>query len=162
MKALILNSGGVDSTTCVGIAVDKFGKENLKRARTVAVNAYANAVSLISINKINDCINKVVLLGPFAHGVNRYVKEHSEDFDGAKDLSELVKNKVRTNTDPDHINLPSTRWLMDLYNFEVICDKDLNFPDNTYAGDVFLNPEFEFNKNRGSWSSIPLKALKNS
>ena len=148
----------------IGFALneDKFGKENLKRARTVAVNAYANAVSLISINKINDCINKVVLLGPFAHGVNRYVKEHSEDFDGAKDLSELVKNKVRTNTDPDHINLPSTRWLMDLYNFEVICDKDLNFPDNTYAGDVFLNPEFEFNKNRGSWSSIPLKALKNS
>ena len=29
MKALVLNSGGVDSTTCVGIAVDKFGKENV-------------------------------------------------------------------------------------------------------------------------------------
>lgn len=29
MKALVLNSGGVDSTTCVGIAVDKYGAENV-------------------------------------------------------------------------------------------------------------------------------------
>lgn len=29
MKALVLNSGGVDSTTCVGIAVEKLGKENV-------------------------------------------------------------------------------------------------------------------------------------
>ena len=28
-KALVLNSGGVDSTTCVGLAVEKFGKENV-------------------------------------------------------------------------------------------------------------------------------------
>lgn len=32
MKALVLNSGGVDSTTCVGIAVDKYGKENVVTA----------------------------------------------------------------------------------------------------------------------------------
>lgn len=29
MKALVLSSGGVDSTTCVGIAVDKLGAENV-------------------------------------------------------------------------------------------------------------------------------------
>lgn len=29
MKALVLNSGGIDSTTCVGIAVDKYGKDNV-------------------------------------------------------------------------------------------------------------------------------------
>lgn len=28
-KALVLSSGGIDSTTCIGIAVDTFGKENV-------------------------------------------------------------------------------------------------------------------------------------
>lgn len=32
MKALVLSSGGVDSTTCVGIAVNKYGKENVVTA----------------------------------------------------------------------------------------------------------------------------------
>lgn len=29
MRALVLSSGGVDSTTCLGMAVDKYGKENV-------------------------------------------------------------------------------------------------------------------------------------
>mgnify|MGYP005887310683 CR=1 FL=1 len=29
MKVLVLSSGGLDSTTCVGMAVDKYGKENV-------------------------------------------------------------------------------------------------------------------------------------
>ena len=29
MKALILSSGGVDSTTCIGMAVDRYGNENV-------------------------------------------------------------------------------------------------------------------------------------
>lgn len=29
MKALVLSSGGVDSTTCVSMAIDKYGKENV-------------------------------------------------------------------------------------------------------------------------------------
>lgn len=154
----------IESTTDGKVAFElneaKFGKEKLRWGRRASISAYANAVSLISINKINDCVNKVVLLGPFAHGVNQYVKTHSEDFKGAKDLPELIMHKIRKNTDKNHIDLPSTRRLMDLYNFEVICDSELNFPDNTAAGDLFLNPKFKFVENRGSWFSIPMSVLK--
>ena len=156
----------IESTTDGKIAFemneDFFGADTLKRARTTAVNDYANSISLISINKINDCVNKVVLLGPFAHGVNQYVKTHSEDFEGAKDLPELIIKKIRTNIDAQHADLPSTQKLMDLYNFEIICDKELNFPDNTAAGNIFLNSKFKFTNNRGSWFSVPKSVLKNN
>ena len=35
MKALVLNSGGVDSTTCVAIAVDKYGKDNVHKVTSI-------------------------------------------------------------------------------------------------------------------------------
>lgn len=156
----------IESTTDGKIAFEMnenfFGKDVLKKARTVAVNDYANSISLISINKINDCVNKVVLLGPFAHGVNQYVKTHSEDFGGAKDLPELITNKIKTNIDEKHVDLPSTQKLMQLYNFEIICDKDLNISDNTAGGNLFLDKNFKFIPNRGSWFSVPLGTLKKS
>lgn len=34
-KALVLSSGGVDSTTCVGIAVEKYGRENVVTASII-------------------------------------------------------------------------------------------------------------------------------
>ena len=29
MKAMVLLSGGIDSTTCLGMAVERFGRENV-------------------------------------------------------------------------------------------------------------------------------------
>ena len=156
----------IESTTDGKIAFElneaNFAEGVLKKGRTAAVNDYANSISLISINKINDCVNKVVLIGPFAHGVNQYVKTHSEDFGGVKDLPELIVRKIETNIDENHADLPSTQKLMKLYNFQVICDGDLNISDNTASGNLFLNPKFKFTNNRGSWFSLPLATLKNS
>lgn len=138
---------------------DVLSEAQIIKARKIAVNDYANSVSLISINKINDCINKVYLVGPFAQGLNRHIKENP-DLYGAKDLPSLITKKIETNADENHVDLPSTRRLMKLYNFEVICDPEINFPDNTFAGDLLLDKKLEFTPNRGSWFSIPLKTLK--
>ena len=67
---------------------------------------------------------------------------------------------IKTNIDEKHVDLPSTEKLIDLYKFEVICDNDLNFRDNTVAGNIFQNPKLKFIPNRGSWFSIPLNVLK--
>ena len=50
MKALILSSGGVDSTTCVGIAVDKLGKENVSTVSVFYGQKHAKEL---------ECANKV-------------------------------------------------------------------------------------------------------
>ena len=149
----------------------KFAAE-MKEARISSIKDYAEAISLITINKINDCMNKVVLVGPFAHGLNRYIKEHPEEFIIPEDkkvdkngkehningLADLVKYEVSKRI--DEVDLPSTRRLLNLYEFDVICDPEINFSNNTYAGDILLNPELKFTSNRGSWFSIPLDVLQ--
>lgn len=136
-------------------------EEQINKARIGAVHDYANAVSLISVNKINDCINKVYLVGPFAQGLNKDIKRAPEYY-GAADLPSLILQKINTNIDKNHVDLPSTKRLMDLYNFEIICDPEVNFPDNTFAGEMLLDKKLEFTPNRGSWFQIPLKTLRES
>lgn len=134
------------------------GEENLKRARMEAVNDYADAISLIVMNKINDCLNKVILVGPFAHGIDRHIRENAEDY-GAANLPELIRQKINKNIDV--IDLPTTRRLSKIYDINIICDPDINFKDNTFAGDVLLDENLKFTPNRGSWFSIPVKELEN-
>lgn len=129
----------------------------MKNSRYEAVNNYADSVSLIAVNKINDCLNKIILVGPFAHGVNRHVKEN-QDIYGAKDLPDLIEQKVQKRI--QDVDLPSSDGLKKLYNFEVICDDSINFPNNTFAGDALLNEKLSFVPNRGSWMDIPLSTLK--
>lgn len=135
--------------------------EKIHEAKVGAINDYANAVSLISINKINDCINRVYLVGPFAQGINSEIKSAPLEY-GAADLPSLIMKKINTNIDKNHVDLPSTQRLMDLYKFEIICDPEINFPDNTFAGEMLLDKKLEFTPNRGSWFQIPLKTLKES
>ena len=147
---------------------DEAFAKRLLAARISSIKDYAAAISLISVNKINDCLNKIVLVGPFAHGVNSYVKEHPEQFSGdpeyqgdeIKDLPDLIKHEVNNRISPEGVDLPSSRWLKDLYHFDVICNKDINFSDNTYAGELLLDPELKFVENRGSWFSFPLSLVQ--
>lgn len=132
--------------------------EKIKQARIHAVNDYANAVSLISINKINDCINKVVLVGPFAQGLNRHVRDFADEY-GAKDLADLITQKIKQNISEKYADLPSSKRLMELYDFQVICDPNINIKDNTAAGDLLLNKQLSFTPNRGSWFRVPMDAL---
>jgi 7-cyano-7-deazaguanine synthase len=49
-KALVLSSGGVDSTTCVGLAVERFGKENVS---TVSIfYGQKHSKELVCANKV--------------------------------------------------------------------------------------------------------------
>ena len=131
--------------------------EKMKTSRSEAVNNYADSVSLIAVNKINDCLNKIVLVGPFAHGVNKHIKENQNIYK-AKDLPDLINQKIKKRI--KDVDLPSSDGLKKLYNFEVICDDSINFPNNTFAGDALLDENLSFVPNRGSWMDIPLQTLK--
>ncbi|MBQ3641416.1 hypothetical protein II906_05790, partial [bacterium] len=138
----------------------------MKQARISSVKDYAYAVSLISINKINDFVNKIILVGPFAHGVNRYVKEHPEEFSGAAEyhgkkvngLADLITHEIDNRI--ESVDLPTSGRLKKLNNVEVICDDSINISDNTYAGDILLDPELKFVENRGNWFSFPLNLVQ--
>ena len=153
--------------TCIEMVDDdpKFAQK-MKEARISSVKDYAYAVSLISINKINDFVNKIILVGPFAHGVDRYVKEHPEEFSGATEyhgkkvhgLADLITHEIDNRI--EDVDLPTSGRLKKLNNVEVICDKDINIPDNTYAGEILLDPSLKFVENRGNWFSFPLKLVQ--
>jgi hypothetical protein len=172
-----------EKKTCFEIddSDEEFAKKLLD-ARISSVKDYAAAVSLIAVNKINDCLNKIVLVGPFAHGVHRYVTENLDLFNNDPEyqalmkknkeenaensvkeitgLTDIIKLEVQKKISTEGVDLPSSRWLKDLYHFDVICDKDINFSDNTYAGEILLDPKLKFVENRGSWFDFPLSLVQ--
>lgn len=130
--------------------------KKMQAARIDAVNDYAETIAQFGVNKINENLNKIYLVGPFAQGINRHVAENSKDY-GAKDLADLIEKKIDNLI--EEIDLPTTKALKELYNFKVICDPKIDFKNNTSAGDVLLNKELKFTPNRGGWLNIPLDAL---
>lgn len=77
-KALVLNSGGCDSTTCVGIAVDKYGAENV-----VTASLYYGQKH----DKELECAKKVAE----HYGVKHIEEDISNVMKYAKDVCTLVK-----------------------------------------------------------------------
>lgn len=78
MKALVLNSGGVDSTTCVAIAVDKYGKDNV-----VTASLYYGQKH----DKELKCSQKIAEY----YGVRHIERDISNVMEFAKDVCTLMK-----------------------------------------------------------------------
>lgn len=123
----------------------------------------SNPKGTLKIRALTDCgKEKMLNEGDYVMGVmtgggfgsvDIKVKGSTVEFETSESSSYIAGN---------HADLPSTQKLMKLYNFQVICDRDLNISDNTASGNLFLNPKFKFTNNRGSWFSLPLATLKNS
>lgn len=77
-KALVLSSGGVDSTTCVGIAVDKYGKDNVITASLYYGQKHSKEL---------ECARKVAEY----YGVKHIEEDISNVMKYAKDVCTLVK-----------------------------------------------------------------------
>ena len=82
MKALVLSSGGLDSTTCVGIAVDKLGKENV-----VTASLYYGQKH----DKELECARKVAEF----YGVRHIEEDISNVMKYAKDVCSLMKGSEK-------------------------------------------------------------------
>lgn len=78
MKALVLNSGGVDSTTCVAIAIDKYGKDNV-----VTASLYYGQKH----DKELKCAQKIADY----YGVRHIERDISSVMEFAKDVCTLMK-----------------------------------------------------------------------
>jgi 7-cyano-7-deazaguanine synthase len=77
-KALVLNSGGVDSTTCVGLAVQKYGKENVITASLYYGQKHAKEL---------ECAKKIAEY----YGVRHIEEDISNVMKYAKNVCTLVK-----------------------------------------------------------------------
>ena len=71
MKAMVLCSGGVDSTTCLGIAVDKYGAENV-----VALSIYYGQRHTKEIESA-DKVTEYYGVEHFLKGVRLYIMGHT-------------------------------------------------------------------------------------
>ena len=78
MKAFVLNSGGVDSTTCVGIAVNKYGKDNVITASLYYGQKHGKEL---------ECAKRVAQF----YGVRHIEEDISSVMKYAKDVCTLMK-----------------------------------------------------------------------
>ena len=97
MKALVLSSGGVDSTTCLAIAVDKYGKENVITASLYygqkhdkELNCARKIAEYYGVKHIEEDISNIM---KYASSVCSLIK-------GGKDLQHTsYENQIKANAE---------------------------------------------------------------
>jgi len=89
MKALVLSSGGVDSTTCVGMAVNEYGKENV-----ITASLYYGQKH----DKELECARKVAEY----YGVKHIEEDVSNVMKYAADVCSLIKGSDKDIVDKSY------------------------------------------------------------
>lgn len=96
MKALVLSSGGIDSTTCVGIAVDKYGKENVITASLYygqkhdkELECARKVANYYQVQHIEEDISNVM---KYAKDVCTLMKGSKEDIQHSSYAEQIAKN----------------------------------------------------------------------
>lgn len=130
----------------------------MQKAKVEAADAYATGLAEYSILRINDMANRVILTGPFASGLDSYIRINPEVF-RAKSLPDLVTRKIDSIIAED--DLPTIKNLKETseVGFKVICSPDFNLKDNTYAGPLALRDGVHFTVNRGNSIMVPFDAI---
>lgn len=103
MKALVLSSGGVDSTTCIGIAVDRYGRENVVTASIIygqkhsrEVECAAKIAEYYGVKHIEEDISVVM---KYAGNVCTLMKSSNEGVPEQSYADQIAQNgEVRVST----------------------------------------------------------------
>ena len=164
-KQLLLDGAGFftlkhekDGVSTFELNPSKINPQLMQEAKIKAAKAYARGLAEYSINKINDMANRIIITGPFANGIDEYIKANPDMF-GAESLPALVTKTIDSIIEED--NLPTTKILKDSseVGFKVICSPAYILKDNTSAGNILFRDGVKFAQNRGNWIHVPFNAI---
>lgn len=124
-------------------------------AMKYALNLYIEAVATIGFNKINESANVLILVGPLALGIERYVRQNPEEFNHKK-LQDLIMGRILETQNPSAKNLIIEN------DFKVICDPSIKVESGSQGAYPIFDKETEVigSEVRRNWVRVPIKALE--
>lgn len=133
----------------VGIALKGVTKQAHDVASKTAVETYIRSLAQLAASKVNEGVNSIILTGPLAKGINKYINDNPELFCN-QNLEKLITDETKSFLDE------TGKTMANLYDFRIISDIDIK--DNTVGGNLLLDGKFIGDK-RGNWFSLPVNAL---
>lgn len=141
-------------TETVTLKVKRNEMYKFNKASEFAVKAYANALTIHAITRINRGANLYILSGPLAMGLNKTIKEKPEIYN-AKDLRGLILRLIDKRVGND----VTCNILRKAHGFDVVCDESMSVDNNTSGGALLLADNTSTFARRGEWMTIPIKEL---
>lgn len=152
MKALVLFSGGIDSTTCLGMAIDKYGKENVVALSISYGQKHSKEVeSADNVVKYYDVEHIHLDLGSIFKYSDCSLLEHSEKEIPLESYSEQLK---KTNGSPVSTYVPFRNGLFISSAASIALSKGCSViyygaHSDDAAGNAYPDCSDEFNKAMG-------------